>query len=122
MPNAIQKTTIDSIGGLTGTIQQLTVFIDTVGESFQLAPAVVGRKWYVMGINYGVDIAHTLQFLSDADLVCQFVLSGAVVSKDSLKTGAFLFTDQGDALNFISSAEGTFTITITDSSEIALGR
>ena len=122
MAASIIKTIMDNPLGLTDQrVFQATINYDTADEEFDIVAAVVGLRYYVLAINYGVTAAHNIKFYSGGTASLIFNFDGAMAQKDGLAQGAIFQTGQGEKLGFSSSTTGTFTVTYTSSARLAYG-
>jgi hypothetical protein len=123
MAHVLTKTVIETVGPSAGRVYQKTVSYDTAAGAYELGAATAGKRWYVLGVHYGITGAHTLSILADATVIGSYAFSGGSASKDSVNTGSELFTDVGEALKISCTVSiATLTVTYTDDALVAWSR
>lgn len=112
----------DVVGTDLAEVTQAVIdYVDT-NEDYELAAGVALTKYYVLALEYGQDVAHTITLKSDSATIAEYELAGAAASKDSIAEGARCFTGVGGALKFRSTVAGTYTVIYTTSAALAYGK
>lgn len=101
-------------------VEQICLSYDASDGDYTVKAAVTDRPIYVYGISYALTSPHTLTFKSGSSTIASYNLD-PVAAKDGLAGGAFLFTEQGEALVFSCSASITITLLVGTSDPLAFG-